>query len=307
MKTDRLLSIIIYLLNHDAVNASKLADKFEVSKRTILRDIEQISLAGIPIKSVPGVNGGYSIMEGYKLDGRLVTAEDQTSIITALKGFLSAYDGKRYNDILEKITYIVPRDRRQTVFFDFGASGENYEIQTKMKALEQAIDNRISMQISYVSASGETSDRIIEPLALSYRWYAWYLLAYCTTKQDYRIFKLARISKLEPTKMGFSRKHVEPSALLDKVFENGNRKRINVSLLCKHEVVVQVREYLGGTIEKAYDNGDIILRMSVMEDERMWFAMLMSFGDKVTVLEPDELRIRIAETARNILSAYNKQ
>ena len=137
MKTDRLLSIVIYLLNHDTVSAAKLAEKFEVSKRTILRDIEQISLAGIPIKSIHGVNGGYSIMEGYKLDGRLVTAGDQTSIVTALKGFLSAYDGKRYKDILEKISSFVPKEKKQTVFYDFGASGENNEIQKKLKSLEK--------------------------------------------------------------------------------------------------------------------------------------------------------------------------
>jgi len=90
MKMERLLSIIIYLLNHDTVSAAKLAERFAVSKRTILRDIEQISLAGIPVKSLPGANGGYSIMDGFKLDGRLVSAEDQASIITALEGFLSA-------------------------------------------------------------------------------------------------------------------------------------------------------------------------------------------------------------------------
>lgn len=307
MKTDRLLSIVIYLLNHDAVSAAKLAEKFEVSKRTILRDIEQISLAGIPIKSVTGVNGGYSILEGYKLDRRLVTAGDQTSIVTALKGFLSAYDGKRYNDILEKISSIVPKEQKQTVFYDFGASGENNEIQIKLKALEKAIDNKNSIQICYVNAQGGTSDRLIEPLALSYRWYAWYLLAYCTAKQDYRIFKLARISNLEPTKTMFSKDHGDPSTLLEQAFQGGREKEFEISLLCKSEVKVQVREYLGGTVEKIFDNGDIILHMLVLEDERMWFAMLLSFGDKVMVLAPEELKIRITETAKRILSAYHKQ
>ena len=307
MKTDRLLSIVIYLLNQDTVSASKLAEKFEVSKRTILRDIEQISLAGIPVKSVPGAGGGYSIMEGYKLDGRLVNAGDQTSIVTALTGFLSAYDGKRYNEVLEKISSIVPKEQRQTVFYDFGASGENDEIQIKLRTLEKAINEKNAVQISYVNALGGMSDRLIEPLALNYRWYAWYLLAYCTAKQDYRIFKLARISSLEPTKAAFSKDHGDPAALLEQAFESGERKELEVSLLCKAEVKVQVREYLGGTVEKTLDNGDVILHLSVLEDERMWFAMLLSFGDKITVLEPEKLKTRLTKIAENILSLYEKQ
>ena len=307
MKIDRLLSIVIYLLNHDTVSAAKLAEKFEVSKRTILRDIEQISLAGIPIRSVSGVNGGYSIMEGYKLDGRLVNAGDQTSIVTALKGFLSAYDGKRYNDLLEKISSIVPKEQQQTIFCDFGASGENNEIQTTLKTLEKAINDKNAVQITYVNALGGASDRLVEPLALSYRWYSWYFLAYCTVKQDYRIFKLARISKLEPTKTVFSKDHGDPAALLEQAFESGERKGLEVSLLCKAEVKVQVREYLGGVIEKTLDNGDVILHLSVLEDERMWFAMLLSFGDRVTVLAPEKLKARLTETAENILSLYKKQ
>ena len=125
MKTDRLLSIVIYLLNHDIVNAAKLAERFEVSRRTILRDVEQLSLAGIPIQSLPGVNGGYSIMEGYKLDGRLITEQEQASILTALKGFFSAYDHKKYNDVLEKISSLLPKQQKQQhIFLDFGVSGE---------------------------------------------------------------------------------------------------------------------------------------------------------------------------------------
>lgn len=306
MKTDRLLSIVIYLLNHDTVSAAKLAERFEVSKRTILRDIEQIAFAGIPIKSLLGVNGGYSIMEGFKLDGRLVNTEDQVSIITALKGFLSAYDNNRYNEALEKISSILPKQQSQYIFLDFGASGENNEIQTKLKIFEKAIYNKKAVQILYVNAMGGTSNRLVEPIALNYRWYAWYLLAYCQTKQDYRIFKLARISELEPTGTPFMKEHGDPAPLSERAFQGSGRKGLDITLLCKAEVKVQVCEYLGGTIEETLDNDDFIMRMYSLEDERMWFAMLMSFGDKVTVLEPEELKTRIAETAEKTLSLYKK-
>ena len=298
MKTERLLSIVIYLLNRDTVSAAKLAERFEVSKRTILRDIEQISSAGIPIKSLSGANGGYSIMEGYKLDGHIINAEEQTSIITALKGFLSSYDNKRYNAVLEKISSVLPGTQSQHIFLDFGASGENSEIQAKLKTLEQAIKEKSVVQISYVNALGESSSRFIEPIALNYRWYAWYLLAFCQGKQEYRIFKLARISELQPTGAPFAKEHGDPADLLAQAFQGGERKESEITLLCKAETKVQICEYLDGQITETLENGDFIMRMNALEDERMWFAMLLSFGDKVTVLEPEELKIRLAKTAK---------
>jgi predicted DNA-binding transcriptional regulator YafY len=306
MKTDRLLSIVIYLLNHDTVSAAKLAERFEVSKRTILRDIEQISLAGIPIKSLPGANGGYSIMEGFKLDGRVINAEEQASIITALKGFLSSYDDKRYNAVMEKISSILPGQQSQHIFLDFGASGENSEVQAKLKTLEKAIKDKNVVQISYVNALGSTSNRLVEPIALNYRWYAWYLLAYCQAKQDYRIFKLVRISDLEPTGTPFTKEHGDPAVLLEQAFQGVGRRELNITLLCKAEVKVQICEYLDGWIVETHENGDFIMRMNALEDERMWFAMLLSFGDKVMVIEPEELKVRITETVKNILSLYKK-
>ena len=307
MKTERLLSIVIYLLNHDTVNAGELAERFEVSKRTIMRDIEQISLAGIPIKSLPGVNGGYSIMEGYKIDGRRLNPDEQSSILTALEGFASAYDNRKYDEVLKKISSILPKQQKQHLFLDFGASGENSELQEKLKLIEKAIMNKNAVNISYVDASGQASYRLVEPLALSYRWYSWYLLAYCTIKQDYRIFKIARISELENTRTAFSKIHDNPAALLEQAFQGSKRKGFYITLLCKGCIKVQLSEYLGGTITETHANGDFITRIYVVEDERMWFAMLLSFGNMVKVLEPDELKTRLVETAENILSAYNEQ
>ena len=246
MKTDRLLSIVIYLLNHDIASAAKLAARFEVSKRTILRDIEHISLAGIPIQSHPGAKGGYSIMEGYKLDGRIVNDDVMTTITTALQGLLSAYDNKRYNEALEKISSTFQQKQIQNIFLDFGASGENEEIQTRLKILENAMNVKYAVEISYENAMGYASRRLVEPIALNYRWYAWYLLAFCTSKKDYRIFKVARISKLEPAKIPFSIEHEEPAYLLEMAFQGGERKSLDITILCKAEIKVPICEYLGG-------------------------------------------------------------
>jgi len=130
------------------------------------------------------------------------------------------------------------------------------------------------------------------------------LLAYCQTKQDYRIFKLARISELEPTEKSFAKEHSDPADLLEQAFQGVGRRELNITLLCKADVRVQVCEYLDGDIVETLENGDFIMRMYALEDERMWFAMLLSFGNKVTVLEPDELKTRLVKSAENILSLY---
>ena len=304
MKTDRLLSIVIYLLNHDTVTAAALAERFEVSRRTILRDIEQISLAGIPIKSLSGPNGGYSIMEGYKLEGRLLNEEEQASIFTALKGFSSAYDSNKYNEVLEKISSVLPKRKQQHVFLDFGASGDDEGLQHKLKQVETAIVNKNTINISYVNALGDSSTRLVEPIALNYRWYSWYLLAYCTLKQDYRIFKMARIGELEYAQKAFSKEHEKPDVLLEQAFKDGKRKGFYINLYCKASVKVQINEYLGGTIMEVFKSGDFMLQTYVMEDERMWFGMLLSFGDKVRVLEPVDLQERVVSVAKNIISMY---
>ena len=306
MKTDRLLSIVIHLLNNDTVSAAKLADRFEVSKRTILRDIAQISQAGIPIASLPGVNGGYSIMKGYKLDGRLVSAEDQDLIITALKGFASAYGNKQYSELFDKISSVFSKRQERHIFLDFGATGEDGETQRKLELLEGAIVDKKAVKIQYVGAAGAKSQRIIEPLALSYRWYAWYLLAYCRERNDYRIFKLTRIFELTDTNLPFYKEHGDSSELLEKVYGNMGGKEVDASLLCKAEMRVQICEYLDGTIVETLENGDFILEIHPLEDERMWYAMLLSFGDAVTVLKPEALKIRLRKTAENILSLYRK-
>ena len=304
MKTDRLLSIVIYLLNHDIVSSAKLAERFGVSKRTILRDVEHISLAGIPVQSIPGTKGGYSIMEGYKLDGRIVDEEVTATIITALQGLLSAYDNKRYSKALEKISSTFPQSQTQNIFLDFGASGENDEIQTRLKILEDSIDGKYAVEINYVNALGDASCRFVEPIALNYRWYAWYFLAFCISKQDYRIFKVARVSELKPTKIPFSMQHEDPAYLLEQAFHGGKRKSLDITILCKADAKVPICEYLGGKITETRENGDFVMQLHAFEDERMWFAMILSFGDKVTVLQPDSLKTRLTETAQSILSLY---
>jgi predicted DNA-binding transcriptional regulator YafY len=307
MKIDRLIAITLYLLNRGVVSVSELAARFEVSKRTIQRDVDTLNQAGIPITALHGSEGGYEILDGFKLQKQIAGVEDYQNVITGLKGFLTAYESRRVSATLEKMRSVAPQSA-QHVFIDLSVAREGQNVDAHMRTIETAIDRATPLQIEYVSADLKSSRRVVEPLALAYQWYAWYLLAFCTLKQDYRLFKLSRISACEPTPgRTFSREHGDVEALLNQQLRADTRRRLEIRLRCKPEVRQAVLEYLTGKILEEEANGDFIYGMCVPENERMWFSLLLGFGDRVQVLEPEELKARLRHTAEELLSIYPSQ
>ncbi len=200
MKIDRLIGITMYLLNRNVVSAKELAERFEVSVRTVVRDIETLSMPGIPITSFMGSTGGYEILDTFKLNKQIINMEDYLFIITALKGLCSAYDNQKVNTTLEKLLATGQCNiDGQRVFIDFSIVKEGDKIPEYVSKIEQAVIDRVMISFEYTDSLNRTNPRTVEPLALNYRWYAWYLFAYCTYKNDYRIFKLNRISELSLT------------------------------------------------------------------------------------------------------------
>ena len=302
MKIDRLLAITMYLLNRETVSAAALAERFEVSKRTIQRDIEVLNQAGIPIVSTLGTNGGYEIMDGFKLTKQIAGMDDYINIIAALKGLSSAYDNDKINRTLEKALTAMP-GKEQRVFVDFTVAREHPRVNETLRAIEAAIHDQTTLQIEYAGTEGQSSVRTVEPLALSYRWYAWYLFAYCRDRQDYRLFKLPRILSCRPLKSSFSKKHGNIEELMETHSSQDKRQWYRIRLLCRKEVRPQALEYLGNNIIEEQANGDFILE-NHLPFERMWFSLLLGFGDQVKVLEPEDLKIMLKEQAEKILSLY---
>lgn len=304
MKTDRLIAITMYLLNRETVSASALAQRFEVSKRTIQRDMDALNQAGIPIVSTHGAEGGYGIIDGFRLTKQIAGVDDALNIIVALKGLCSAYDSQRINATLEKALAAL-QGGQQRIFIDFAVAREGLLVDQRLRALEQAIARRQPLSIEYSNAEGVLSSRVVEPLALSYRWYAWYLFAYCTARQEYRLFKLARIVGCTPAAGAFTGEHGDVEALMKAASSGDSRKQYHILLRCKKEARQQALEYLGDNIVEEFENGDFLLRPRDVPMERMWFSLLMGFGDQVEVLQPEELRDMLAEKAREILSIYS--
>lgn len=308
MKIDRLLGIIIYLLNRNVASSQALAEKFEVSQRTIQRDMDSINQAGIPIISYKGANGGYGISEGYRIDRQLTSSDDYQNIITALKGLCSGYESKTLNATLEKfLSLTLPQNgAKQKLLLDFGVLKEDSNSTGCMKLIEKAIETEKAVEFIYTNADNNTSCRMVEPLILTYKWYAWYLFGYCCERKDYRLFRLSRIRDLIITNKAFLIRHRSSEELMTEHGSIDNRRYLDIKLLCRSDICVAATEAFPGGEIFEQDNGDIIIHLRLPENERMWFAALLSFGDKIIVLEPAELKEKLIEKADEILKLYKQ-
>lgn len=305
MRIDRLIGITMYLLNRNTVSARELAEKFEVSVRTIVRDAETLSMAGIPISSSTGAGGGYEILDTFKLNKQITKMDDYLFIITALKGMCSAYENRKLQTTLEKLLAANgPKNYHQKVFLDFGVAKEGENIPEYIQVIEEAISAEYIVEFDYTDSENKTNHRIIEPLALTYKWYAWYLFGYCAYKKDYRIFKLNRISNIFVTKTSFTSTHPNVLELMEAQWNNDSRDYWRIKLLCRAEVKIPVIEYLKGSVLEEHENGDFVISLHLPENERMWFSLLLGFGDKVKVLEPQELKDRLIQKACEIKNLY---
>jgi len=300
MKIDRLMGIIVYLLNHGRTSAQKLAEEFEVSSRTIVRDLETLDMAGIPIQSFYGVDGGYQLMEEYVFQKQLASRHEYDWIIAALQGMASAYTGKKLEKTLEKLKSISP-SQSTPVSVDFGIATEDKAINKQLALLEDAIETQHMVRFSYTNSRDEIKERLVEPAFLQYKWYNWYLIAYYEKYQDYCMFKLVRMENIEITEHKNTKQH-NPS----EIRLRENKQTIwNIRLLCKPGIKSKCREYLNGQVTKEYENGDFEFCFSVPESETFWYGALLSFGNKVQVLEPLELKERILQTCKDLGQLYS--
>lgn len=301
MKIERLYAITIYLLNHGRTSASELAQYFEVSVRTIQRDIDSLCLAGIPVIAVAGAAGGYELSDRFQLDRQFATSKDFSYIQTALQGLISATNDSKANHILEKIAAI-PKSDDTGIILDFSVLREGDE--DVLQTLQSAVLSKCKVQFVYTNNNNETRAHIVEPIAVIYRWYAWYLLAYSTVKNAYYTYKLVRMKDVQVTDQHFSGNHENAETILRKADQTDSRIYTSVLVKCKMAVKNRAAEYLKGKIIEEYDNGDVCMELTVVENEQLWIGMLLSLGDGIEILEPQRIRERIVKAAAEIISLY---
>lgn len=301
MKIDRLISILVYLLNHGRTSAQKLAEEFEVSSRTIMRDLESLDQAGIPIQSFYGVDGGYQIMDSFVLEKQVATSQEYDWIVTALKGMASAYASKSLKQALEKMQSISYTEDT-AVSVDLGVASEDDKTKEQLVLLEDAISEKCVVQFSYTNSHNEIKEIQVEPVCLQYKWYNWYLIGYYEKYQDYCMFKLVRMENLQATDEKFAKTH----KLSDFELKDSSDNIVHIKLYGKAAIKAKCREYLNGRITKEFENGDFEFSFSVPEHETFWYGVILSFGNKVRIIEPQEIKERILKTCKEIQLEYGE-
>lgn len=307
MKTDRILGIIIYLINHDNVSASYLAERFHVSVRTIQRDMISISAIGVPVYSENGKNGGYSILPTYKIKNSDIRSDEQQMIIKALESLATSYTNDTLKTLIEKYNAIVQKEGGQKVFWDFGVTQENADVQSKNRLLEQAIGQKRYVLFEYCNADGRKSAPEVEPLAIHYKWYAWYLFAYSADKKQYRTYKIARMQNLKETDKVSDMDHGDVKALMNASEQAYYRTCIPIEVQFANEETALMEEYFPDCPMEQISKNTKRMFIDVPAKERLWKALLLSFGNKVKVVGPEEYKMELIQTAQNFLSNYDTQ
>ncbi|MDE5804258.1 MAG: YafY family transcriptional regulator [Lachnospiraceae bacterium] len=301
MKIGRLMGIVVYLLNNGRTSAQKLAEEFEVSARTIMRDLETLDQAGIPIQSFYGVEGGYQIMDSFVLEKQVATSHEYDWIVTALKGLASAYENKGLEQTLEKVKSL-NHTEGVAVSVDLGVAGEDDKIKEQLKLLEDAIGKKCVVRFSYTNSHDEVKEMQVEPVLLQYKWYNWYLIGYYEKYQNYCMFKLVRMDSLRATDI----KNTKVHHLSDIKLEDGNENMVHIKLYGKAIIKAKCREYLNGRITQEFENGDFEYCFSAPEHETFWYGVILSFGNKVKIIEPQKIKERIIKTCKEIQMAYEE-
>ncbi|SFU91778.1 helix-turn-helix transcriptional regulator [Butyrivibrio sp. M55] len=303
MKIDRLIGILSILLQKDMITAPELAEHFEVSRRTIGRDIETLCKAGIPIRTMQGIGGGISIMDGYRMDRTLLTSKDMQVILAGLRSLDSVSGSRYYGQLMEKIQvgsseFITGRD---SILIDL-SSWYRESLAPKIEIIQAAIGDRHLVRFRYYAPSGE-SERTVEPYYLVFRWSSWYLWGWCLKRKDYRLFKLNRMDKVCVTDKAFvCREASMPDLSNEKIFPGG----IKVKVLFEPDQKWRLVEEFGTSCFKENDDGRLLFTADYTDIENL-ITWILTFGDKAEVIEPKEVREKIRIMIEAMIRNYRRK
>ena len=302
MKTDRLIGILSVLLQEEKTTAPALAERFEVSRRTINRDIESLCKAGIPIQTTQGTGGGISIMDGYRMDRTILTSKDMQMILTGLRSLDSVSGSGYYSQLMEKIQagssdFISGKD---SMLIDL-SSWYRESLAPKIEIIQDAIGDRRLLTFRYYAPSGE-SERLVEPYYLVFRWSSWYLWCWCCYRKDFRLFKLNRMDNVRKTETAFEcREMIMPDLSNERIFPGG----ISVKALFSPDMKWRLVEEFGSECFIENDDGRLLFSADYTDMENL-ISWLLTFGDKAEVLEPKEAREKMIYLVQNMATIYKE-
>ena len=303
MKIDRLIGILSILLQEEKVTAPKLAEKFEASRRTINRDIEDLCRAGIPIRTEQGAGGGICIMDNYRMDRTLLTSKDMQMILAGLRSLDSVSGSRYYGQLMEKIKagssdFVSGRD---SILIDL-SSWYKDSLAPKIEMIQTAIEEKWLLSFCYYGPKGE-GGRKIEAYYLIFKWSSWYVWGWCLEREDFRLFKLNRMDKLEITDEKFVPRNVPmPNLSNERIFPC----RIQVKAVFEPQTRWRLVEEFGPACFEEQKDGKLLFHCAYTDEENM-LQWLLTFRDQVRVLEPENIRGELLKIAEGMMEIYKEE
>ncbi|MBQ4841632.1 YafY family transcriptional regulator [Bacillus safensis] len=294
MKIDRILSIVMLLISKKQIQAKDLAELHEVSVRTIYRDIETINQAGIPVVTTQGAGGGISLVDDYRLEKKLFTDDDIELILTALESMSSAYSFKESEHVLKKIKSLIPSptdesEKQHHVFIDLSSWGKDSQAEKKLQLIHTAASAHQFIQFTYRNAKGETLPRKVEPYTLVLKGRHWYLYAFCCVKNDFRLFKLTRMTDLITISAYFRPKRIKNE---EKPWNDSWHEEPSVTTLTlrlTEASVGKVKEWVDENELIICSDGTYLATLTVPQDD--WLhSFLFHLGPDADILSPQHIK-----------------
>ncbi len=297
MKDNRLFRILYYILEKGRVTANELADKFEVSVRTIYRDIDSISSAGIPIYALQGKGGGIEIAEDFVLNKSLLSENEKQQIMSALQG-VDNTTIQHENELLTKLSALFKMKNTSWIEVDFNNWQNNKLYEKAFNDIKSAILSKNIISFTYFSSNEKETSRSVKPVRLIFKSQDWYLYALCLLRNDFRYFKLSRIKNLEIHEEKFEDSFDD--VILKKEIPNNHKVRIKVKF--NRKVAFRVYDELNGEITED-DDGNLYTEIEIPNDYNL-YNYIFSFGDGAEVLEPKDIRMQIKEMINKMAEKY---
>ncbi|UZD75847.1 helix-turn-helix transcriptional regulator [Bacillus siamensis] len=301
MKLERLLSIIFKLLHNEILSASSLADEFQVSSRTIYRDIEAICAAGIPIVSYQGANGGFGIMKGYKFDKSLIGSHDVLNLITVLSSLSGLFEDKEVEHTIDRLKSLDTSGNNRTLYVEL----ESLRTEpNSLRHLRKAIHEKKVVRFDYVSNKNEFTSREAEPIHLHYKFRNWYVYGYCRERQDVREFKVSRMMNITLTQEEFMHSHKVKD---DSSYSDSNAEGFeDVVIWVDPNSLAKALDQFQNASKVMNSDGSMTFTISVYQPLHAgWLiSILLSFGSGAKMIKPVQLQSKLIAEAKKIMKVY---
>ncbi|MDD3141029.1 MAG: YafY family protein [Lachnospiraceae bacterium] len=310
MKVDRLVSIIMILLDKKRIGAQELADMFEVSPRTIYRDIDTINMAGIPVRGASGVGGGFEIMQKYKIDRKVFSTADLSAILMGLSSLSNMIRGDELVNALAKVKSFIPADRvkdievkANQIYIDLSPWMGNRDIQSYLEMIKIALQESKLLSFEYTDRHGNKTTRIAEPYQLVLKSSHWYWQGYCHKRNDFRLFKLSRMSNLQIQAEFFTpRDYQKPQLDVTDILAT---LQTPIKLRIHKSVMDRVLDYCSCEQFSPDGKDHCIVNFPFIENE-YYYNILFSFGNKCECLEPSHIRTEMKRRIHDIATIYER-